>query len=446
MTTIIPPADGPIRDLVRDRLAVPVPPTLTDDVMRAVEATVDTRALRFSPMLAGISALVAMAVLFVTALVVSGPPNIGPDLDASTTPAATASANPTPTLTDEDRMSLTRPGDVVRLAALDAHGRYGTITLERGDEVEGYPPPHDVLFVESFFIEVHVTYELERATELPYGRDDWGFRAMDTGGFIGQYLNIQFTGASLPPLLANRSGGDISMEGWLVLAIPSEAAAHPISLAYLDRTQPGVQEARTFAEIPLREPGDPVGVSPAWTPPPGATPPPLAAPSPHPEADALFASSVPCASDDGWTVQLPATWFTNVATDGLPACSWFAPSPFEVDDPAEPPDGVVIIIERRVGDPVPLEGMEHVYGEGANLAGVDAFWTERLGIGGGIIPEGERMLHYELLLNGRIPVVDPEAEWIYAGTSTLTAQDDAEYELNTAVLHRIMASIELAEP
>lgn len=446
MTFTVPPADEPIRALARERLGVPVPPSLTDDVMRAVERAADTRTHRFSPMLIGVSSVAAVAVLLAAALIVSGPRNVGPVPVPSGSLQPSPTATPAPTLTAESELSLTQPGDIVRIAAMDGNGRYGTITLERGDDVAGYPPPHTELFTESFFIEVRVSYELDRATELPYGRDDWSFRADGAGGFIGQYLNVDFTGASLPPLLPNRQRGDVPMQGWLVLAVPSEAAEFPINLAYMDRTVQPQTEARTFAEIRLREPGQPVGVSPAWTAPPGMTPPPLDAPSPHPEAEALFEDVRRCESGDGWAVDLPGTWFTNAAADGLPACSWFGSVPFDVGDPTTPPDGVAIVIERRIGDAIEPIGLEHIFGMGATLAGVDAFWAERLGTGGGVIPEGERMLHYELLLNARIPVLDPEAEWIYAGTSTLDAATEAEYELHKAVLHRIMASIELTDP
>lgn len=65
------------------------------------------------------------------------------------------------------------------------------------------------------------------------------------------------------------------------------------------------------------------------------------------DADALFNTVETCVSGAGYTIEFPASWYTNPAMAGTPACSWFAPEPFDlsirpVAVKPGPPDGVWI--------------------------------------------------------------------------------------------------------
>jgi hypothetical protein len=145
--------------------------------------------------------------------------------------------------------------------------------------------------------------------------------------------------------------------------------------------------------------------------------------APHTEADSLFLDRDECEDvDAGFRVQYPDAWWTNTPTGDTDGCTWYAPTSFEVDDPEEVPNGVVISIEI-----VP----EDVYSDESSPSRVD-----------GIIGETQAAAR-----------VDDGDEYVYlvqlgppGQGPTLVARTAAEmggdYELNKAVLDRIMATME----
>ena len=63
------------------------------------------------------------------------------------------------------------------------------------------------------------------------------------------------------------------------------------------------------------------------------------------EADGLFSHVDSCTNPVGrFTLSFPATWYTNPTVGTLPACSWFAPTPFSTANVAAVPREVVITI------------------------------------------------------------------------------------------------------
>ncbi len=147
------------------------------------------------------------------------------------------------------------------------------------------------------------------------------------------------------------------------------------------------------------------------------------------EADALFSQVQTCVSDTGYTVEFPASWYTNAATPDTPACIWFAPAPFEGSlGPGTVkgyPEGVWIWLFVDAGP--------------ADVVETPTFMIEQLSLGGfkglrtetGLRGSDERGYHY------RIPFAEAGPTFIAETRGDLA--DD--YRLAKAVLDRMVASI-----
>jgi hypothetical protein len=450
MSSWISPVEQSVTDYARSRLDVAIPPSLVGDIQRAVATAPSPRISRFSPLFMATTVAAAVAVLAVALMLIQGPSNIGPDPFSSAEPTPT----PQPSLTPEGELSLTAPGDVVRIPAMDVQGRYGTITLERGNEVGGYEGNETPMFTDSYFVEVHFSYELDRAPDGTYGVDDWAVFEEVAGRANTYIAGLHIDGPGTPqPALPNVARGDDDIEGWLTFALDADAADSPMWLAYMDRTrpQPSVQpgqplpsitpenEARAHSEILLRQPGEPVGITPTWTPPPGMEPPLIQEPEAHAEADALFAETTTCAGTDAaYEIDLPASWFAD------PTCSVFGPAP----------------VEEATTAPIRIAPQEGVFEEGALLWDIGEMTIVPPGSGGFIgggyasyfeweaqgepapVPPGERMLAYEIFSEAAAPP-DEGGTWWLATTTSVAAASDEEYELNKAVLHRLIRSMRL---
>lgn len=150
--------------------------------------------------------------------------------------------------------------------------------------------------------------------------------------------------------------------------------------------------------------------------------------TPHPEADSLFLDRDDCQNlEDGYQLQFPEEWYTNTEIGDVPPCSWFSPGFYEVDDPADVPDEIAITIELLQGDrgytDEPISQEEVTVG-----ATQTAVRTE-------VESDGVTMYEYVVQL-GPSPEEGPN---LLARTDTEMGGD---YELNKAVLDRIMATIE----
>lgn len=145
--------------------------------------------------------------------------------------------------------------------------------------------------------------------------------------------------------------------------------------------------------------------------------------TPNPDADALFVSRETCESvDEGFRLAYPDAWFTNTAVGDRGPCAWFAPAAFEVDDPDEVPEGVVITIEIVDED---LYGAEDAPDRESGLVGEtqNAVRVEEDGT-------------YRYLVQLGPPGTGPT---LVASTSEDLGGD---YELNKAILDRIIATME----
>jgi hypothetical protein len=151
---------------------------------------------------------------------------------------------------------------------------------------------------------------------------------------------------------------------------------------------------------------------------------------PNAEADRLFGDRDSCTNiDDGFSVEFPDAWWTNTAIGDVTPCNWFAPTTFGVTDPSQVPAEIAITITWMDGD----------------SGSFDEEISRESGIVGGTQPavrveyersDGGRYYVYQVQL-GPTPEEGPN---LLARTSTDMAGD---YELNKAVLDRIMATMEL---
>jgi hypothetical protein len=149
---------------------------------------------------------------------------------------------------------------------------------------------------------------------------------------------------------------------------------------------------------------------------------------PNPEADSLFLDRDECENaEDGYRLEFPEEWYTNTEIGDVPACSWFSPTFYEADDSGAVPPEIAITIEILDGDRGYhddfISNEEVVVG-----ATQDARRIE-------VESDGTTMYEYVVQL-GPTPEEGPN---LLARTDTDMGGD---YELNKAVLDRIMATIE----
>lgn len=453
MSTLQSPVEQALADFARSRMSVAIPPTLTADIQRAVAAAPRPQVARSSPVFAATALAAVVAVIAVLLAIVTAPRAIGPD------PGETAPPTPTarPTLTPDGELTLVAPGDTVRIPAIDSQGRYGTITVERGEEVGEYAGNETPVAWDTYFVELYITYELDRAPDQPYGAGDWAWfeeTPDDTKAYFGG-TTIEGPGTPEPGLPEVTRGSD-DIEGWLIMGLPADTSDTPMWLAYMGRPEQQPQpspgeplptpepgnEVRALSEMLLREPGPPVGITPVWTPPAGFEPPPMPDPPPHDEADALFAETLTCTSADlRYEIEYPATWFTDTA------CTQFSPAPLDAAASAAP-----IRIELRDGFFDPDAGLIWDIGEmtivppggGGYVDGGQAFFMQWEATGeGALVPVGERVLEFEIFAGYGAP--DPDDPWWFATTTSVDAPSEEAYELNMAVLHRMVRTMTLAE-
>jgi hypothetical protein len=196
------------------------------------------------------------------------------------------------------------------------------------------------------------------------------------------------------------------------------------------------------SEPPTPEPSPSATVSPtpsvAATVAPTATPPPGEfAIAPNAAADALFLDRDECANPaDGYRLAFPDAWWTNTAFGRIEPCSWFSPTFYEVAGDDAPPTEIAIVIALVDGD---VGFFEEIVSREVGRVGVtqDAVRIELRGAAGsgGQMPAEWREYAYIVQL-GPSPEEGPN---LYVRTATDMGGD---YELNRAVLDRMMATIE----
>jgi hypothetical protein len=158
----------------------------------------------------------------------------------------------------------------------------------------------------------------------------------------------------------------------------------------------------------------------------------------NPEADALFLDRDDCEnSADGYRLEFPDAWYTNTAIGDVEPCSWFSPTFYEVSDPSDVPPEIAITTEYAMGT---VGTIGELLSSDRGIVGATQVAT-RFEATGATDASGEfepdaRMYVYVVEL-GDDAGAGPN---LILSTSTLMGGD---YELNKAVLDRIVATLEL---
>lgn len=146
-------------------------------------------------------------------------------------------------------------------------------------------------------------------------------------------------------------------------------------------------------------------------------------PAENAEADALFLARDECQNlRDGYQLVFPNEWYTNTEFRDVAACSWFSPTLYEVDEPDEVPDEIAVTIVWMAGDSGSFE--DPIRREFGMVGGQNAVRVEY-----------EDSYLYQIQL-GPTPEEGPNI------VATTTREMGGDYELNKAVLDRLMLTIE----
>jgi hypothetical protein len=147
------------------------------------------------------------------------------------------------------------------------------------------------------------------------------------------------------------------------------------------------------------------------------------------EADALFEETNSCQNlDDGYEVEFAAEWNANAEFGAQPPCSWFAPAEYETGAPGTVPEEVAITIVRIEGERD--YGTAEVSDRETGFVGVTqpAYRVT--------VTDGDETTYEYVIQLG--PTLE-EGPNLVASTST---ERGGDFELNQAVLDRMMASME----
>lgn len=336
---------------------------------------------------------------------------------------------------------LLEAGDATLVPAVTADGPFGMITLDRGYDVGGYPLVLDPSSATHFFIEILATYELDSVgAGEEFGELDWRVEGAD--GPVDAELLTAF-----PPVPGRIGLGQFPVDspavvedpqtqyrGWMIYAVPRNAANTELELVY----QPaGVADV---TRIPLRNPVEaPAPVAAEWP----YEEPVFVARDGLPftviessEADTLFIDADACTNPEGgYTVSYPDSWYTNTALENVPACSWFSPTFYELNDSGDRPEEIAI--EMRVFEGAVGFIWVDLYSEEIALDGYAARRSETGMTKDAATPTDQFQYAYLASLDA-----EPDGRKLWAFTGT---EYGGDYELNMAVMDRIMASLEFTE-
>ena len=154
--------------------------------------------------------------------------------------------------------------------------------------------------------------------------------------------------------------------------------------------------------------------------------------APNPDADALFLDRDECINrQDGYQLQFPDDWWTNTEIARFPACVWFSPTFYEVTDQTRRPDEIAIEIFWVGGD---YGWTTEEFSRAEGLIGTQR--GVRVEIAG---TQEDPATGTTYLYVVQLGPTSEEGPNLVARTDTSMGGD---YELNKAVLDRIMTTIE----
>jgi hypothetical protein len=430
--------DDQILEYLRARARVVPPHDFVGSVLDAMAHSPQRRAAWFAPFLPAAAAITATAAIVAVVFLANQMVDVGP----SPLPSPSIHQSPAPSFAPSGT-SLVQPGDTVELQAEDASDRVGTITVTRGLDTGGYASDPDPTG-DSFYVEVQFSYALSRVpTPAEWGRRDWTLEVADgtlDGLTVGPW-EVQETSptAGPQPALFNFPGAVVPepglYTGWLVFAVPREAADGALFLRYSPAGRASPQP-----EILVREPGsapDPIAGVPASPEPTyaaiGGLPFPVIDSS---EADALFVEPDSCRNPQGgYTVSYPDDWYTNTEIGGTPACTWFSPTSFDADASGTVPDEIAIEIHVRESGLGQIPEWPRVLQETVFIGGYEAARMEDA------IPRPDGgfdyVYHYAAWLDE-----NPTGLKVTAWTES---EGQSDYLLHKAVLDRIIGTLEFSD-
>ena len=455
-------SDEQIHEYLHSRSHGTPPADLVDGISRAVAGTPQQHHSWVASLLPMAAAAGLAAAVLVTALVIGDDADVGPDPTPSPSVAASLVGSPEPSVTAEQTPAPTteaEPGDladsgaIATIPAQDQSGPWGTILVDRVPDLGGLrqfaavdldesnPDPSTLYFVndpEMFYLELTVEYQVDREPEpRSFGADDWHLVAgtETIAPMVDKLFTMPANYASPAIVIA-----DDTFSGTVVFAVPRRLADTELSLAY----QPASHDQVVWTVV-VRRPG----------PPPATFV--MAPPEPitfverpglpfdvaeSEEADALFEAPDTCVNPvAGYTVSYPDDWYTNTEIGSWPACSWFSPTFFEVEDPEVVPEEVAITIHYRPDSGPFVMVSVAVAGGAVEVGGRPAVRAEYVGVGGGFIDIGSFLYEYKVAMDGQLPQEGETGDTLITVASWAIDEDQAAYRVATAVLDRIMASL-----
>ena len=455
-------SDEQIHEYLKSRSQGTPPADLVDGISRAVAGAPQQQHSWVASLLPMAAAAGLAAAVLVTALVIGEDPEVGPDPTPSPSVAASPDASPEASVSAVETSAPStqaEPGDLadagarVTIPAQDRSGPWGTIVVERlpdlgglreieaGDIDEANPDPSTLYFVndpDMFYLELAVEYRVDREPDpRAFGADDWLLVAgTETLAPMDDKLFTMAANFASPAIVIV---GD-TFTGTVVFAVPRRLAETELSLAY----RPASHDQAVWTAL-VRRPGTPPDTFVM------APPEPIAyvqrpglpfAVAESEEADELFAAPDTCTNPvAGYTVRYPDDWYTNTEIGPWPACSWFSPTFFEVEDPEVVPDEVAITIHYRPDSGPFVMVSVAVAGGPVEVGARPAARAEYVGVGGGFIDIGSFLYEYKVWMDGQEPQAGETGDTLLASASWTIDEDQAAYRLATAVLDRIMASL-----
>jgi hypothetical protein len=347
-------------------------------------------------------------------------------------------------------ISLTALNDEVTVPAIDEDGTWGRITVRRGPDTGGYPT--NAVDPDRFVIEAHVTYVAERETAATFGARDWVLvtasdRKPAGSVFVPAPIVEPWETWELLPLPAETTTEMIAVEprtveGWLLFEVPRNLADVPLELVYRPEGFTDAVSVLAIRDVgaapdpvPTATP-DPTPDALAYVQPPGAPFPVIE----HAGADRLFVEADTCHNPvAGYSVDFPEDWYTNTAIGSSPACSWFSPTFFEVQG-ADVPDEVAIVMTSFVGGIGFVHEPDYSVSDQVEIDGWNASRTEEIGGLGadGWLPRS--------LFTYQYTIWAADDDLGLKVIATTKSDHEGDYELNKAVLDRIMASLRFDGP
>lgn len=397
-------SDEQIIEFLRSRARTEPPPGLTDAVMAGIDAAPSPRSW-FAALVPVATPLLIVAAVAVALLITVGPASIGP---APSSPSATASP------------AFPIAADDPRFAACAG-------TLLRDKVIAAFP-----------FVAADYHRHFPKMGLSPELQQD-----------VPAFAVVFMEGVTPPGILPGAPVGSPS----LALESPAPLTGHTVCVyvgqppdgtfnfyADVDITGMKAESQAAATSTPSPRPT----LTPASSPPPGyvTVEGPISVLA-NKKADALFKHVRTCVSEAGYTVKVPAQWYTNEATRDTPACSWFAPQPFDgsirpVVFKPPPPDGVWITLEVFDGS-AGYTSITPVYmSESVSIGGYEGHRAEFGPMTADEIESRPEYRAYHYI----IPLWEFSPTFI-AGTNVDVADD---YPLAKAVLDRIVASITFDQP